>query len=127
MAAEPREPADRERQERQQALLQLLGLARRAGKLAVGRSAVGEMVRRGRRPLIVLARDAGGALVQWAERLEPVAGVVADAVDRQQLAQAMGRAEVAVVAVDDRGFLRGLAKLGGDREPKDDRRGGGRR
>ena len=93
-------------------LLALLGLAHRAGRLAVGASAVEDMVRRGRRPLVVTARDAGaGQLRRW-RRLSPVLGLLDGAVDRADLARALGRRELSVVALDDPSFLKGLLGLG---------------
>jgi len=96
-------------------LLALLGLARRAGKLAVGATAVEALVSSGRRPIVILARDAGGSQRTRVARLGPVRGVIADAVDRQELAAALGRGELTVVAVGDPGFVRGIEQLAGYR------------
>ncbi len=116
----------------------------------MGRTAVEVMVRRGREPLVVLASDAGASLAGAVRRLEPVGGLVTGVVDRERLAGALGRRDLAVVAVDDPGFVKGLRALllargkagplpgadgsGGGRGRKGlgrsdgrDRRGGGRR
>ena len=45
-------------------LLGLLGLARRAGRLALGFSAVEKMVHRGEKPLVITASDLGGAEIR---------------------------------------------------------------
>jgi ribosomal protein L7Ae-like RNA K-turn-binding protein len=98
-------------------LLGLLGLARRAGRLALGASEVQALVARGRRPLVILARDAGGDLRSRLARSGPLRGVLADAVDKAELARAFGRRELAVVAVDDPHFIAGIEALvagGGD-------------
>lgn len=93
-------------------LLGMLGLALRAGKLAVGATAVKQMVARSQRPvLLVLASDAGEGLKMRFLRLEPVAVVVEDVVDRAGLAAALGRNDLAVVAVDDTGFVKGIRKI----------------
>jgi hypothetical protein len=92
--------------------LGLLGLARRSGQLAVGASAVEQMVHRGKRPVVIVARDAGESQRRRMLGLRPVRGFVADAFDRETLAQRLGRGELAVVAVSDPGFVSGLIGLG---------------
>ena len=88
--------------------LGLLGLARRAGKLALGATAVEQMVAREMRPVVVVARDAGAGQRRRMLGLRPVRGHVAHLLDREQLAQRLGRQELVVVAVADMGFVRGL-------------------
>jgi hypothetical protein len=93
-------------------LLALLGLAHRAGRLAIGASAVTDLVHRGRRPLVITARDAGpGQLRRW-RRLAPVGGFLDGVVTRGDLARALGRRELSIVALDDRSFVTGIARLG---------------
>ena len=99
---------DRERVDR---LLNLLGLARRAGRLAVGFSAVERLVKRGERPLIVVARDIGAAQREKVRRWQPVAGCVEDIVTSAELADRLGRQKLAVVGVSDPGFVKGIAEL----------------
>ena len=82
-------------------LLGLLGLARRAGKLAMGATAVTALIVAGRRPLVVLARGAGPAWRERLERLGPLAGLLDGAVDGAALSRALGRRELVVVAVSD--------------------------
>lgn len=93
-------------------LIGLLGLARRAGQLAVGTTAVEKLVRRGERPLVVLATDAGAALVQRVERWDPLRGVVTGAVTGAELATAFGREKLSVVGTAAPDFIRGIRKLG---------------
>jgi ribosomal protein L7Ae-like RNA K-turn-binding protein len=93
-------------------LIALLGLARRAGKLAVGMSAVEQLVKRGEKPLVVVAIDAGPGTRARVGRWQPVRGVVAEAVTAADLAQALGRDKLSVVAVSDPGFVQGIGKLG---------------
>jgi ribosomal protein L7Ae-like RNA K-turn-binding protein len=100
--------------------LGLLGLARRAGKLALGATAVEQLVHRGPPPVVVVARDAGAGQRRRMLALRPVRGHVADLLDRQQLAARLGRNELAVVAVADPGFVRGLQELGVVRDPRED-------
>ena len=94
-----------------QRLLGLLGLACRAGRLAVGATAVAAMVAEGRRPLVIVARDTGAAQKARLLRLSPVRRVLADVVGRDDLARALGRRELAVVAVADPSFVRGIEQL----------------
>ena len=92
-------------------LLGLLGLARRAGKLAVGVSAVEKMVHRGENPVVIVAADAGASLRSKVARWQPVRDVVEGAVTTADLARALGRDKVAVVAVAESGFVKGIRKL----------------
>ena len=112
--------------ERARRLCGLLGLARRAGKLAVGASAVERLVHGGEKPLVVLASDAGASLRGSVERWEPVEGVVADILTSDEMAEAMGRQKLAVMAVADPGFVRGILKnLKPDEPERPDGRGAG--
>lgn len=92
-------------------LLGLLGLANRAGRLALGAGAVTAMVERGEKPLVFVARDSGRTQTSRAGRLSPVAGVVTDALDGEDMARALGRGKLTMVAVSDREFVRGLKKI----------------
>jgi len=93
-------------------LLGLLGLARRAGRLGMGFSAVEKMVARGENPLVITASDLGASLKGKVSRWQPVRGVVADVLTGEDLARALGRDKLAVVGVSDSGFVKGIRKLG---------------
>jgi ribosomal protein L7Ae-like RNA K-turn-binding protein len=93
-------------------LIGLLGLARRAGRLGMGFSAVEKMVKRGENPLVITAVDMGESLKGRVSRWEPVRGVVADVLTGEDLARALGRDKLAVVGVSDSGFIKGIRKLG---------------
>lgn len=93
-----------------QKLLGLLGLARRAGKLAVGFRAVEQLVRRGEQPLVIVARDAGAAQKGKIAGWEPLRGLVDDVLDREQMAQSMGREQLIVVGLADAGFIKGIRR-----------------
>jgi ribosomal protein L7Ae-like RNA K-turn-binding protein len=93
-------------------LIGLLGLARRAGRLGMGFSAVEKMVKRGENPLVISAVDRGESLKGRVSRWEPVRGVVADVLTGEDLARALGRGKLAVVGVSDSGFIKGIRKLG---------------
>ena len=113
-------PQERPVDSKLEPLLGLLGLARRAGLLAVGATAVEKLVRMGRRPVVVIARDASPNQRRRWLALRPVRGHVTGRVTREDLAQRLGRRDLAVVAVSDRGFVRGLIELGVVAEPRED-------
>lgn len=94
-----------------QKLVALLGLANRAGKLALGFSAVDKLVRRGQRPLVILASDIGASQLGKAERWEPVTGLVKSQVPGTEFARALGRDKLAMVAVAEPGFIKGILKI----------------
>ena len=98
--------------ERAERLVALLGLARRAGKLAMGYTAVGQLVRRGERPLVIVAIDAGAGQRGRIARWTPVRGLVDDVLTADDLAAALGREKLSVVGVSDPGFVAGIAKIG---------------
>lgn len=89
-------------------LLGLLGLARRAGKLAMGFGAVEQLVRRGKKPLVILATDLGPSQKNKAGAWEAQAELVDDVLAKEDLAQALGREKLGVVAVNDPGFVKGI-------------------
>jgi len=87
-------------------------LARRAGQLGMGVSAVEKMVAKGERPLVITAADMGESLKGKVSRWQPLRGIVADVLTGEDLARALGRDKLAVVAVSDSGFIKGIRKLG---------------
>ncbi len=97
--------ADRDRR-----ILGLLGLAHRAGRVAVGYGAVAAMVSRGRRPVVLVGKDAGGDVRSKARRLDPVKRLVDDILECEDLARAMGRNRLSIVAVSAPDFVAGLLR-----------------
>jgi ribosomal protein L7Ae-like RNA K-turn-binding protein len=92
-------------------LMSLLGLANRSGRLALGFSAVENSVRKGERPILVVATDIGDAQKRKVMNLQPVRDIITDVFDRQDLGKAMGRNELAVVGVVDRNIIQGILDL----------------
>jgi uncharacterized protein len=87
----------------------LIGLARRAGKLALGTSAVEQALKRELSVLVLVAADARAARDSaW---LEPAVrrGQAAVFGTKAELGAALGREEVGVVAVLDPGLARSLS------------------
>lgn len=85
--------------------LRMLGIARRAGELAVGSEAVRRGIRAGELALVVVARDAGenarGRVVPPAE----TGGVpVLELGTRSSLGRALGRSATVTVGVSDGGL-----------------------
>ena len=98
--------------ENKEKLIGLLGLARKAGVLAVGFTAVEKLVKRGQRPLVVLATDVGASQRGKITRWEPVRGFLVDVLTSKEMAEAFGRDKLVVVGLSDPGFVHGIAKLG---------------
>ena len=92
-------------------LFGLLGLAQRAGKLAVGTTAVRAMTARPRPTVMILARDTQPGQKDKLARLVPEKRLVDELVGRDEMARAFGRNDLTVVAVQDTGFVRGIMKI----------------
>lgn len=84
----------------------LLGLAKRAGKLAAGDEPVRELARTGVMRVVLLASDAGAAVSRQARFLAERAGVplLTLPVTGAELGGALGRKICAVCALSDSGF-----------------------
>ena len=92
-------------------LLGLLGLARRAGKLAMGFNAVDQLVKRGQNPLVIVARDAGPSQKNKFLGWKPVRGFVGDVLNAEEMARVLGREKLVVVGLSDSGFIKGIQKV----------------
>lgn len=87
------------------AVLQLVGLARRAGHAVVGTQAVRDAARRGELAAVVVAADAAENAHKRLQGLyrEPEVAVVTCGT-RGELGSAVGRGETVVVGIRDRGL-----------------------
>lgn len=94
----------------------LLGLARRAGRLAVGSRETRIGLRRGEIRLVILAEDASPRDRERVVRVAAEEGIPARVVgDRAALGAAVGRDAVAVLGVRDPGMAEALvARLSGN-------------
>jgi ribosomal protein L7Ae-like RNA K-turn-binding protein len=91
--------------ESEQSVLQLVGLARRAGFAVVGTQAVRDAARRGELSVVVVARDATeNARRRLRSMFEDSDLAVVTRGTRSGLGRAVGRSEVVVVGVRDRGL-----------------------
>lgn len=85
--------------------LKLLGLARRAGALAVGTQAVRDALRRGELSAVVVAGDATENARRRMRGALGASGVrVVTGGTRMGLGRAVGRSDVVVVGIRDRGL-----------------------
>lgn len=92
----------------------LLGLARRAGKLAAGDQMVREALQRRRAAVVVVATDAGQSTKDRFQRLCHESQVQCLQLgSKAELGDAIGQTEKAVLAVTDQHFAKGIrAALG---------------
>ena len=87
----------------------LLGLARKAGKIASGDLAVREAVSKGKAALVLLAGDAGPSTVDRFTRLCGQRSIDCIRIGSQEeLGRALGQSPRAVLAVTDVNFARGV-------------------
>ncbi len=92
-----------------QKTLGLIGLAHRAGKIAVGRQAVLETLASGRARLLLFTTDAPEKLVQqYTEKSESLCPVVHINATRSDLGIQLGRRDVVVVAILESSFVQGI-------------------
>jgi len=89
-----------------QKLLNLLGLARRAGKLVTGEDMVLGAIRNGKASLVFFANDGGqSSMKKFTDKTNSYNVAFTTALTRQELADATGLART-VIAVADRGFAK---------------------
>ena len=91
-------------------LLTLLGLALRAGKLAVGEEPVRLALQEGTARTVLLAQDASD---RARRKVEPKLGTVPLQVipaSKEELGRALGRESCAICAVTDKGFAQSLER-----------------
>ncbi len=101
--------------EKQQEILNFLGLARRAGKVSLGFDAAAEAVTKHKAKLIIIASDISertrGAVLKNAETAN--VKVIVSAIPMENLGTAVGKL-TGIVSVNDEGFVRKLQKLFGE-------------
>ena len=91
-------------------LLGLIGLARRAGKLAVGEALTAELVAEGRARAIFLAEDVGEATRRKVMRHDARVPVFRLPCAKAELGRAVGFPDCAVCAMQDIGMAQAAAK-----------------
>lgn len=96
--------------ERRRAVLGLLGLAHRAGKLQLGSGPVTRALRDSGPGVVFLARDAGQDLAGKIERGRGRSKIDRDLFASDDLATAFGRDKLSVVSVHEPGFVSGIVR-----------------
>lgn len=91
-------------------LLGLIGLSRRAGKLAVGEALTAELVAEGRARAIFLAQDVGEATCRKVMRHDARVPVFCLPCTKAELGRAVGFPDCAVCAMQDIGMAQAAAK-----------------
>ena len=102
--------------------LNFLGLARKAGRLAVGEDPCGDEVKAGNARLILTARDAGVNTKKRAKTYSDISRAPHAQLDctKAELGAVFGRASCAICAVCDVGFARAVwEKMGLDEALKE--------
>lgn len=96
-------------------LLNLLGIARRAGKLELGGEAVKQAVRRHRAKLVLLSADLSRRTAEGIHAEAEKAGVQTAEIHAKmdEVEAALGK-RAGVIAVNDTGFAKTLLKLGAE-------------
>ncbi len=99
-----------------QRVLSLLGMCRRAGKLASGDTATRQAIARGAARLVVVASDAGSSTKRSFDRLSENAGVPCIVFgSREELGQAVGSGPKAVLGVLDEGLAGAVSRAASGR------------
>ncbi|WP_419520131.1 L7Ae/L30e/S12e/Gadd45 family ribosomal protein [Megasphaera massiliensis] len=92
-------------------ILNLLGLACRAGKTVCGDGAAQKTLKKTSVPLLFLATDGGNDNVTKYRRLAERKGIaVIDTYTKDELGSAVGKAQNVIVLVDDKGFAAAIEK-----------------
>lgn len=92
-------------------ILNLLGLACRAGKNVCGDGAAQKTLKKKSVPLLFLAADGGNDNVTKYRRLAERKGIVIiDTYTKDELGSAVGKAQNVIVLVDDKGFAAAIEK-----------------
>ena len=89
--------------------INLIGLALKGGNAAIGRDSVRAAIHSGNFVYLFLARDAGNAIKDEMQALSRVQRVaMTELGSRKSLGRALGRNEVAIVAITDRGLANAI-------------------
>ena len=92
--------------------LPLIGIAKKAGQLAIGEEPVGTAARAHKARLILIASDAAAATVRRAETFAQAGGIftLPLAATKAELGGMLGRTSCAMVAITDAGLAASIAK-----------------
>ncbi|KRN88625.1 YlxQ-related RNA-binding protein [Ligilactobacillus ceti] len=97
--------------ENRQKVLNLLGLAKRAGKLVTGEELVLKQIRNGQARLVLLASDCGmSTMKKISNKCDSYAVNIITEFTKQELSIAIGQSRT-VIAVNDAGFSKKMLQL----------------
>ena len=92
--------------------LSLLGLCKRAGKLAAGETAAEQAIRKKQAALLILAEDASKNTKKKFTNSAAYYGLpLAEAGTKQELGRAIGAEERSIIAITEEGFAKKLKEL----------------
>ena len=100
--------------------LNLLGLARRGGNIALGEEPVADACKMKKAFMVLIAADAGETSARRGKNMAESAGVPWGVLPctKAELGFAVGRATCALAAVTDRGLARGVAQRLAEHDPQ---------
>ncbi|MCD2256261.1 L7Ae/L30e/S12e/Gadd45 family ribosomal protein [Agrilactobacillus fermenti] len=97
--------------ENTQKLMNLLGLAMRAGKIITGESMVQQALVNGKLALVYVAQDTGASTKKkFKDKTEFYHVPIHDELTTEQITQAIGRPRK-ILGITDKGFAKGMVKL----------------
>ena len=93
-------------------ILQILGLAMRAGKLVTGEEMVLNSIRSGKSFLVIMAKDASqNTSKKFHDKCKSYQVELVQMFDRYQLGNAIGKGERVIIGIQDLGFTRKIREL----------------
>jgi ribosomal protein L7Ae-like RNA K-turn-binding protein len=96
-------------------LLNMLGLAKRAGALVTGHDACMAQVRSGKAALALVARDTGAnAMKKYHDKCKYYNVPLLEVLDKMSLGHAVGKSHSAIVVITDPGFAAHIRQLAGE-------------
>ena len=93
-------------------IYELLGLARRAGKIVSGDAAVETCLKKKKGSLLIVAADAPGSLKKYKKWADDVGIMLFVFGEKRMLGNALGLSPRAVILVMDEGFARLISESG---------------
>lgn len=99
----------------EQQLLQILGLAKRAGALVTGNDTCMTSVRTGKAALAIVAADTGAnAKKKYHDKCKSYNVPIVELLDKDQLGHAVGKAQSAILVITDQGFAKRIRQMSGE-------------
>lgn len=100
-------------------VMNLLGLALRAGKLVCGDQAASKYLRKKSVPLLFLASDGSAAVQETYRHVAQKKGIrLVDILTKEELGQALGHSQHVIVLLTDQGFATAIDKVTNEHSSK---------